>query len=544
MRTTLAQSDTWRSLEYNAGFVYRRFRSQELGPESVFDADGNLVESRFEDSFLRGDEGNVNLNLLTWLGRTMVTINTQFGFVERDETIDSTNTPGAPTAQDDDFFVDYTDASNLEFGADAERALAPDLLAKGILLFTREDKDLVSTQTRLDPADTQILYRLADGNVVESEAIARLEFDWAGWQGHATKLDVEGARNVIHSKLLQTVDSGGGPIVVPVPGANTRVEENRVEVLLNDTWYRGSYEWDYGLGWEHSTIEQSGDATSKRSFSFLKPRISIAYSPSQRRQTRIRFAREVSQLDFEDFVSSTVFQDDDLALGNPNLRPESTWIAEISEERRFGELSVVKATLFHNWISDVEDLLPLSSEFEAPGNIGDGRRWGIEMEATIPLTMLGLKSSRLDIEARLQDSEVSDPVTGLDRELSGEGNVRKPIPFRDENRFAYGVDFRQDLETARIAWGWNVRQRGDRTAFRVNELVEFEEDGVEANVFVETTRWWGLKIRLEGQNLTDFRQFRYRSIFTGERDLSPIDVIEFRDRIDGRRVLLTISGTF
>lgn len=543
VRGSISLSDTWKSFEYIAGLTYRRFRSQEIGPEEIFDANDVLTESRYEDSFLRGDEGSVNLNVLTWFGETMVSINTQIAQEQRSETLDAVSTPQAPGDQDDDFFVDDNDQKQVEFGADAERSLAPDLLAKAILLYTRFEDDTASQQNRFDSTGAQTLFRLAEGSLVESEAIARLEFDWARWKDHALKFDIEGARNVIDSELVQTVDTGSGPVEVPVPGANTRVEESRFDMLINDTWFRDVFEFDYGVGAETSTIRQSGDAINKRSFTFLKPRFSVAYSPTKQRQTRLRIAREVSQLDFSDFVSSTVFQDDDLALGNPNLKPESTWVVEFSEERRFGELSVVKLTLFYNWISDVEDLLPLSPEFEAPGNIGDGERWGAELEATIPLDSLGLTGARLDIEARLQDSEVTDPVTGSDRELSGEGNVRKPLPFRDENQYAVNINFRQDIQANQVAWGWEVRKRGNRFAYRVNEFVEYE-DAYEANVFFETTRWLGLKIRFEGLNLLDFEQFRYRTNYAGERDLSPIEVVEVRERTDGRRVLLTVSGSF
>ncbi len=540
---SISLSDTWKGFEYNVGVAYRRFRSQELGPEEIFDVTGAIIESRYEDTFLRGDQSSINLNVLTSIDDTLVNFNTQFAEQQRSETLDAVRTLQAPAGQNNNFFVDDNDWQRLEIGADAERNLAPDFLARAVLLYSRFEDDPATAQVAFDGAGTQTLFRRAAGNVVESEAIARLEFDWAGWANHALQVDIEGARNVIDNELVQVVDFGGGLIEVPVPGANTRVDENRVDVLINDTWFRNDFEIEYGLGAESSTITQSGDAVRDRSFFFLKPQFSIAYSPTSRRQTRLRLAREVSQLDFSDFVSSTVFQDDDLALGNPNLKPETTWVAEVSEERRYGELGVFKVLLFYHWISDVEDLLPLSPEFEAPGNIGDGRRRGIEFEATIPVTVFGLSGARLDVQARLQESEVRDPVTGADRLLSGEGNVRKPLAFRDENRYAANINFRQDLEELKFAWGWEVRKRGNRFAYRVNEFVKYD-DGYEFNAFLETTRWLGLKMRLEGLNLLDFRQFRYRTIFAGERDLSAIDVVEVRERTDGRRALLTISGSF
>jgi hypothetical protein len=161
----------------------------------------------------------------------------------------------------------------------------------------------------------------------------------------------------------------------------------------------------------------------------------------------------------------------------------------------------------------------------------------------LPLDRIGLKGARLDIEARLQDSRVTDPVTGEDRVLSGEDDIRKPLSLNNENRYAFAVDFRQDFEVARVAWGWNLRKRGNRFEFKVDELAE-HEDGLDANVFVETTRWWGLKIRLDALNLTDFHQLRDRTRYVRERELSPLDTIEIRDRTDGVRVLLTLAGSF
>ena len=146
-------------------------------------------------------------------------------------------------------------------------------------------------------------------------------------------------------------------------------------------------------------------------------------------------------------------------------------------------------------------------------------------------------------EGNDEGAPLVDPVTGEDRVLSGEGDVRKPLSLNNENRYAFSVDFRQDFEVARFAWGWNLRKRGNRFEFKVDELVEHEE-GYDVNVFVETTRWWGLKMRLDAQNLTDFHQYRSRTRYTGERGLSPLDVNEIRDRTDGVRVLLTLAGSF
>ncbi len=217
---------------------------------------------------------------------------------------------------------------------DAERLLATHLVGKAILLYIRKESDVLSTQSTRQLSGLQTFFRQAQTISVSFEGIGRVEFGWSGLEHHALQLNMEAAYNALDGRLDQVVDSGLGPVPVDVPGSNSKVEELRGDFLLKDTWSLGQFELDYGLGAETSTISQSGDAELERGFFFVKPHAVLSYSPSQGNQTRVRLAREVAQLDFDDFISATVFEDDDLALGNPNLRPDTTWIAELSHERR------------------------------------------------------------------------------------------------------------------------------------------------------------------------------------------------------------------
>jgi outer membrane receptor protein involved in Fe transport len=273
----------------------------------------------------------------------------------------------------------------------------------------------------------------------------------------------------------------------------------------------------------------------------------LSYTSGQGNQSRIRLAREVSQLDLKDFISATVFEDDDLALGNPNIRPQTTLVTEVSQEQRFGKDKVIKVTGFHHWITDVLDLLPLSASYEAPGNIGDGRRWGVELESTFPLDPLGLPGAKIDFRALWEDSQVTDPVTGLKRRLSGDGGgsgYRTLTTLNTNIGYHLRADFRQDFEAARVAWGWTVADRGQRPLYKVNEL-DVHSEGAAANVFIETTRWFGIKIRLEAENMLNFQRHRERTIFVGERDLTPVESIIVRDRQhDISRFALFLNGSF
>lgn len=539
-------SDRWGAVEYNAGIDARDYARGDYTPQDIFDGAGSVIEERYDVGDVTGFRGGATFSAAATFGETRYRLNTQFTGESRDgirvSERTSAETPEEPTFE---IFPQDLEIRELEVGFDAERDFGDDLVAKGILLYFNLDQNDLSAQVSRDAAGAETRERVSDTDTLTSETVARLEFNWTGLENHVLQFNVEGAFNSLDNAFLQTEDIGAGPVIIDVPGANSRVEERRGDILVKDTWTLGAYELEYGLGYEVSRIEQTGDAELERDFSYAKPQAAITHTTGSGTLTRLRVAREVSQLDFNDFVSASIFEDNDLALGNPDLRPETTWRIELSHERRFGRESVVKVLGFHDWVDDVEDLLPITDEAEAPGNIGDGRRWGFEIESTTPLDRWGLRGAKLDVIARWQDSSVVDPVTGGDRIFSAGRPAPRllPLQFRLDNEYAYAVEFRQDLQAARFAWGWDLRSRGERPNFKVNELV-IEDEENELNVFVETTRWLGLKINLAAQNVFDVAEKRDRVLYAGRRGLSPVERRELRWRERGFRVALEISGSF
>jgi hypothetical protein len=112
-----------------------------------------------------------------------------------------------------------------------------------------------------------------------------------------------------------------------------------------------------------------------------------------------------------------------------------------------------------------------------------------------------------------------------------------------ENDYVYSIDYRQDFELARVAWGFTLTERSEMPRFRVNEL-EIYDEGRSVNGFIETTRWLGIKIHFFAENILDFADTRERRIFSAERGLSPLQSITYRDQTRGPRVFLIFSGTY
>jgi len=539
-------SNRWQKIEYLAGLKVEREASGEHGPEKVVSADNILTEIRNEKRRMTGRRITANMNATTWVGETLAKLNANYEHKTNNAFFTSSRLPQLPAGRARDDIVDEEKTTvYYEIGFDAERSLLPDLLGKAIVLYFRQNMPIYTTRQVIDAAGNLGSFRIADTEIVTTESIARLEFDWSGLPDHFVRLNFEGTLNALDSRLIQTEDIGAGPSLIDVPGSNTRVEEVRGDFQVKDIWTFGKFELDYGIGAELSAITQTGDADLKRTFHFIKPHTILTYSPSKLQLMRFRIAREVSQLDFNDFVSATVYEDNDLALGNPDLQPEKTWLAEYNHEWRFDRDRVISIKLFHHWISDVEDLLPLTARFEVPGNIGTGRRWGIEFESTMPLHGPLLDGAKLTIKARWQDSAVTDPVTGNKRVLSAVGDFagEPSFKFNSENKYTFNLAYRQDFQDAQVAWGWDVSTHAKRPLFRVNQLDVYHE-GILLNTFIETTRWYGIKIGLEGGNLFDYFETRDRTFYTGSRDLTPVDYKLLRSRTPGRRLSLYVSGSF
>lgn len=544
----ISLANRWWNIEYLAGLKIEREASGEEGPEKVFDASDLLSEIRYDKRKMTGHRITVNLNASTMIGDTLVKVNSNMEHKTNNAFFTSQRIRQLTGEEEQNDSVDEEKTTRyFEAGADLERNLVDNLKGKAIFLYFNQEMPIYTVRQVLDNSGNQDLLREATSKTTSTEGIARSEIDWSGLTDHVVQINIEGSYNALDSFLLQTDDRGNGPNVVYIPGANDRVEEVRGDFQVNDIWSAGKFEVEYGVGAEISTITQTGDADQNRTFSFLKPSGALAYSPGQKQQVRFRIAREVSQLDFNDFVSATVFEDNDSeqALGNPDLQPESTWIAELSHNWRYSQNSVIGIKVFHHWISEVEDLLPLTDVIEIPGNIGEGKRWGVEFESTLPLEWAHLAGAKLDIKTRWQDSTVIDPVTGKKRVLSAIGDFagEPSFKFNSENKYTINVAYRQDFQEQRIAWGWDISKHAKRPLFKVNHLDVYHE-GVLLNAFIETTRWYGMKMGFEGENLFDYIETRDRTFYVGSRELTPVDYVLARGRTPGRRLTFYLSGSF
>jgi outer membrane receptor protein involved in Fe transport len=352
--------------------------------------------------------------------------------------------------------------------------------------------------------------------------LSRGQFEWGA----------EVAFNTLEGELSLTEDDGSGPVDVPVPNANLRVEENRAEAFASHAW-RLDERWslDSRLAVETSRLEFTGDTEQSVSLTYLKPRVQLTRKLG-RHQVQARVFRDVGQLDFNDFVSSAQLVDDFIQGGNPDLRPQTNWATELETDLRFPGDAALRVRLFKHFLDDVEDLVPVGppgNEFDAPGNIGEGHVVGAEMALRVPLKPL-LPGGTLSVNGTWSDSSVHDPLTGGDREIGD--SVARTVK----------VELRQDLNAARVAWGLTYLASDPESDYRIDEIDSVQELQ-RLDAFVETTAIDGFKLKLIAYNALSDTEYRQRRFYAPDRrgTLALTETANFRP---GTWWLLTLSSSF
>lgn len=499
--------------------------------EVLFEGD-RISEQRSEFERYRNQSVRLNANSQTTFERSRLNLNLELRYRDDDFRENSRRTP--QNSNLDPFNLDQrgdTDHFRIEVGSELSWSASPDWSADFIGLLRRESIDNLD-QRLLGPARDRLeITEASDQRTLTAETIGRIQLDWSGLERHLLELDVEAALNRLDNTLQLFGRTADGWTEIIVPGGNNEVEELRGELSLRDTWTGSGVSIESALDFEVSQLSQRDASAPDRRFFFFKPSLTLVHSATAGRVDRIRLRREIAQLDFSDFVSASNFGDADIDRGNPDLEPQQDWLLQVSSEQRFGDLGSARLTLFHRWVQDVQDRLPVEGQFEVPGNIGDGRRWGAALEGTAPLDVFGMKQARIDFETRWERSRVTDPVTGRSRRFSG------------QRHYEIETTVRQDLPALRMAWGVETEYEDHRAQFELDEI-DRNASGLDLEPFIEWTRWGGVKMRLTLQNLLDRRFERDRRIFEPDRNAGDPRFRELRDRRRGRSLLLEISGSF
>lgn len=497
---------------------------------------GALIEDRDEltRTYYRNLVGAVNADAT--FGDTTVRWNTRlegFNFDNREASVVSDDMQRLDRVT---FSSTGQEATRFELGADIEHTLNDEWTIK-LIGLNRDNTDEGSSTFDTTNADASRSIFQQDWTFDSGETLLRSFANWRPNNRHFFEFGAEGAFNFGETRLSLSLDTGNGPQAIPLPISNTRVEEYRAEVFGSWIWQPNeSWTIEPGFILEYSEIEQIGQGANQRSFTYPKPGLNVSWTMNDKNELTFDLDRTISQLNFSSFATSVQLNDDQTVIGNPQLEPEKRWRGELEWTRRFWDGASFSLLGRYEFAEDIIDLLPVTTingdRFDATGNIGDGTRVRVAADLTLPLDRFGFSNARLDADVTLQETSVTDPVTGVDRAYSG---------FPDN---WWNLQFRKDHPESQVAWGFDLNSSGDSESFRLDEFQLNTQDNPTINLFIETTRFFGVTLRANLDDASRTESQRVRQLFDAPRDVGLIEFVETREANNGLLLRLTVEGTF
>lgn len=395
--------------------------------------------------------------------------------------------------------------------AEYERTMSSRLTLRLMALESRERDRTVSTSTGTG------VHQISNQKALSGESIVRTSGSYLPTETLTIDGRIERTFNFLDAE--SSLVRGGVP--VPLPSANIRVEEKRIDAEAAARLQLGKgATLEAALGFETSTIAVEGDADRSRSLDFLKPRLNLTFAPALNWEVRLRAERIVSQLDFEDFASSASLDTGTVNAGNPDLTPEQSWLFESAIERRFWGRGALTLTLSHSELSDVIDLVPIEDRFDAPGNIGSGIRQEARLSGTVPLDRLGLKGTLIRFNATARRSRVTDPVTLERRRISYQR------PFQGDLTVIKELPQLRSVITADFYAGYR------ETSYRINEV---RVDHASTDPLMKVSWNWtvkpGTSLLFLFENIAFRSRGRDRTLFDGPRSTGQVIGTERRNAV-------------
>jgi len=517
-----------RSIDYEVGASTYSLARELPGTRRLLDVDGMQVGTR-RDSSPR-DFGEYALNgeagMDIGAGRLKVTGQAYYSRYHEDSRVASFDAGGAPLGAD---FNPYTESKRSgEFGGHFDRTVgAWQLATVALLTRTRFESDIVSSHSDAGGVvDSVFAQQLAhdSGESILRGALSRV------FAAHRLEFGVEAALNTLDADLALTFDSGGGPFPIPVPNSNVRIEEQRYEAFVDHAWQLNPrWSLDWRLAGEYSRLVFSGDSNQVVTLSFVKPALQFTRKFGAANQLRFRIVRDVGQLDFTAFVSSAALADERIDGGNPDLKPQTQWSAEVTADLRPGKDFALSLGAFHRWVSDTADFTPVGPPealVDSPGNIGAARVYGVQLAGRAPLRVL--RGASVNLDATWQQSSVTDPLTLREREIS------------KFEKLALTAGFRQDLPS--FAWGLSYVAKPRTSAYLLREI-ERNRASASLDAFVEMPLPRGLRLHFDWLSLLGQEQTRDRMFFDPDRRAGAFTA-ERSERLPGHWFQLNVSGSF
>ena len=441
--------------------------------------------------------------------------------------------------RDDSLIQDY-DNGVFELGGDVTRPLAEGAI-KLVGLATRQKRNnfdqYIQRDGLIEDGAVQVGGFDQTQKAQRNETLGRLTWTRQDLLGFTFETGGEAVLNTLdNTTLLFEVNEDGTRKRVDLPVDTAEVKEKRGEIFVNvGRNLSSAIRVDGGLTYEYSHLTVSGDTFADRTLRFLKPNATLDWKGARGWHGQLSIKRTVAQLDFFDFISVAELSTDRVNAGNADLQPQRAWEFRLSGDHPLFKDGLIKLDLGHDLISMLQDRIlifdPASGLFfDAPGNIGTGKRYFASLTVDAPLGQLW-KGLRVKFGGTLQRTRVEDPISGEKRKFTGY--------FPD---WEWNLDVRRDIGS--WSYGFQMFDNQRFTFFRTDEFDTNFNGGVYGTAFVEYRPDSRTSIVFDIDNLLNTSGNRDRTLFFRNR-ANPIAIFdEFRERNRHLNLGLTIKRTF
>ncbi|WP_162888077.1 TonB-dependent receptor [Sphingomonas mesophila] len=457
-------------------------------------------------------------------------LNARFSrFTEDFEQDNRVYVPGEPE-RDDKLYL-TAESPAFEIGGDISRPLDQGTLKLVGLINRRKQEDL---DTALERVDGVAIGGFEQGQEVQrNETLTRLSWTRPNLFGLAFEMGAEAALNTLDADLaLFDLGPGGVRTRIDLPIDQAAVEEKRAEFYVKaGKQLSDALRIDAGLNYEFSDLKVRGDTTADRVLKFLKPSLTVDWKPGGGWHGQFVVRRTVAQLDFYDFISSAQLSDARVNGGNADLQPQRAWEARVSIDRPILGSGLIKLDVGFDQITMLQDRILTEEGFDAPGNIGTGKRQFARLAIDAPLDRLGLKGTRVKLQGTLQRTRVHDPISDEERDFSG---------FYPS--WQWNAEIRRDV--GQWAYGGEIAHRDKFTIFRASEEDVNSNSGIFGNAFVEYRPSGRTTLTLNVNNLFETQGIRDRLYTFPNRSFDGPNLREYRERNQHRTFQLTLKRNF
>jgi outer membrane receptor protein involved in Fe transport len=479
---------------------------------------------------------------------------------DRDEDETSTTFEGSDL-EFDDIEVQHEEINQQTYALTGDSVVPIGALRLGLAAGWSGFRENSSVETREgDNADD-----FDDVELTETEALRIRDDEYTGTAsvtfGHGTPLQLKGGIDLLHKRRdgANSVTDVEDDETEENPAATFRIRERRYDPYLRATFeLSDQVSLDAGLRYEMTRrrIEGGAGSASYQTES-LNPSLHLRYALTASDQIRASVARTVRRPNY-DLISPYEQEespgDEDVTVGNPELKNERAWGADLGYERRFAGRGIVGVNLFYRDISDLTELVAIGDVTDededsgeeivvgsvyTPRNIGEGKTWGVELDLSAPLDVIGLPDTGLFANYTYLDSSTRDPFTGAKRR------------FNNQPHHVYNIGFIQTLRSVDASFGGSLSGRSAALESNFDQTIRLTYTP-DLEAFVEKRFGERLVLRLTGQNLLNRTKRELFRKYDGDnaqeilenRFAGDLDEYELERERSGRLVQVTARVAF